>query len=101
VRLNSEEIDRHLSDIWEGTLQAVTVVRNAFQEEFAACEGNYSDGTATMKNLTLYLSDRSQAVCMMAQNNYLWDAEIVLRSFYECAARIWFLGFSHQRDVSN
>lgn len=91
--MDTDEINRHLSDLWEGTLQAITLVRTAFQQEFATCEGNYSDGTATMKNLTLYLSDRSQAVCMLAQNDYLWDAEIVLRSMYECAARIWFLGF--------
>lgn len=91
--MDSEEIERHLSETWEGTLRAITVVRNAFQQEFTACEGNYSDGTATMKNLTLYMSDRSQAVSALAQQDYLWDAEIVLRSFYECAARIWFLGF--------
>jgi len=47
------------------------------------------------------MSERSQAVCMLVQNKYLWDAEIILRSFYECGARIWFLGFqtNERREV--
>lgn len=72
-------------------------MRDAFAADFALID-EYPPGTATMKNLILYLSERSQAITALIQDGYVWDAEMLLRVFYECAAKIWFLGFQNDSD---
>lgn len=55
----------------------------------------------TLRHLVRYLADRSKAVSMLVNWGYAWDAEIVLRSFYETAAKIAFLCLSEpsQREA--
>lgn len=45
-----------------------------------------------------YLSSRSQTVSFLASWGYPWDAEIILRSFYETAAKILFLCFAEEGE---
>ncbi len=47
------------------------------------------------------MSDRSQAVSYLLSSNFVWDAEIVLRLFYEANAKIWFICLTEpdQRDA--
>ena len=52
-------------------------------------EGDVVDDT--LKRLFSYMSSRSQTVSYLVSSNYIWDAEIVLRSFYEANAKIWYI----------
>ena len=52
-------------------------------------EGDLVDDT--LKRLSFFMSSRSQTVSYLVSSNYIWDAEIVLRSFYEANAKIWYI----------
>ncbi|WP_085901653.1 DUF5677 domain-containing protein [Kiloniella majae] len=45
----------------------------------------------TVWGLVLYQSERSQVVSYLASSNFVWDAEMILRSFYEANVKIWYL----------
>jgi len=83
-----------LNEIQDSAIRAITNIRNSFQIEFSDYSDENPPEISTIKNLVLYLSDRSQAISFLASAGYLWDAEIVLRSFYETAAKIWYISFS-------
>ena len=48
----------------------------------------------TLGMLFQYLLDRGQAVLGLLANRLDWDAEIVLRTYYECALKILFIALS-------
>jgi hypothetical protein len=48
----------------------------------------------TLHELFSYLASRKQAASFLISWGYLWDAEIVMRSFYEASVKIWYIGFS-------
>ncbi len=44
------------------------------------------------------MSGRSQAVSYLASSKYFWDAEIILRVFYEANAKIWLVCFVNEDE---
>lgn len=54
----------------------------------------------TLKKLFHYMSARSQAVSYLVSSGFPWDAEIILRSFYETSAKIWFICFEAESERS-
>ena len=48
----------------------------------------------TLHMMLHYLCDRGRTVLFLVANDFDWDAEIVLRSYYECAAKILFIALS-------
>ncbi|MEM1040591.1 MAG: DUF5677 domain-containing protein [Pseudomonadota bacterium] len=52
----------------------------------------------TLKRLFAYQSDRSQTISFLTSANYWWDAEIIMRSFYETHAKIWLICQSKPGD---
>lgn len=84
-----------LLELQEANLEAVSIIVAEVRTLLDVPEEDRSDPVVhTLRNLTKYLSDRSQAVSMLVSWGYAWDAEIILRSFYETAAKILFICFA-------
>jgi hypothetical protein len=90
-----------LNELQEATLEAISFARNQIEIQFSNHAEDRNLVDYTLKHLFAYLSERSQAVSYLVSSNMVWDAEIVLRSFYETAAKIWFICLSRpdQRDA--
>ena len=80
---------------------ALSLIRDEVHGLFSRCSENTSEVNATLKMLFWYLASRSQAVSFLASNGFGWDAEIVLRSFYETAAKILFICFADEAEKDN
>ncbi|HEY2068073.1 MAG TPA: DUF5677 domain-containing protein [Rhizomicrobium sp.] len=68
---------------------------SALRDEVVRLFDSHADGdtlaTQTLQQLFRYMSERSQTVSFLVSREYAWDAEIILRSFYEAAAKIVFI----------
>jgi hypothetical protein len=84
----------------EACLEALTQIRDEVESLFSRYGSESSDANATLKPLFWYLSSRSQAVSFLISNGYPWDAEMILRAFYEAAAKILFICFSDDSEKS-
>lgn len=82
----------------EASLQAHAVIRDEIAGLFERYGEITPDVTPTLKQLFWYLSARNQAVSFLISWGYSWDAEIILRSFYETAAKILFVCFAEDKD---
>jgi len=82
----------------EASLQSLAEIRDEVQSLFARYGSKPHQATQTLKNLFWYLSARSQAVSFLVSYGYSWDAEIILRSFYETAAKILFICFADENE---
>jgi hypothetical protein len=82
----------------EASLQAHAVIRDEIAGLFERYGETTPDVTPTLKRLFWYLSERNQAVSFLVSWGYSWDAEIILRSFYETAAKILFICFAEDQD---
>lgn len=51
-----------------------------------------------LQRLVLFLGDRGRGVLALLEADLDWDAEIVLRSYYECASKILYLALCPQGD---
>lgn len=85
----------------EASLQSLTDIRDEVQSLFSRYGSEPHPATQTLKNLFWYLSARSQAVSFLISYGYSWDAEIILRSFYETAAKILFICFAEEDEKPN
>lgn len=52
------------------------------------------DVNRTLRMLFGYLCDRGHAVLVLVMNGLDWDSEIILRTYYECFAKILFITLS-------
>ena len=52
----------------------------------------------TLSVMFHYLCDRGSAVLVLVENGLAWDAEIVLRTYYKCAAKILFVALNPPSD---
>lgn len=82
----------------EAALKAFSLIRDEVDNLFKRRGSNTPDATPTLKALFWYLSSRSQAVSFLLSYGYAWDAEIILRSFYETAAKILLLCFAEPAE---
>ncbi len=78
----------------EASLHAHMIIRDEIQSLFSRYQTEQNSTNATLRNLFSYLGARCQAVSFLASHEYTWDAEIILRSFYETAAKIFFICLS-------
>jgi hypothetical protein len=86
-----------ISELQDATLSAISILRDEIQGIIDAQEDK-GPFALTLLNLIYYMSGRSQAVTMLASWGFPWDAEIVLRSFYESCIKILFLSLSPTSD---
>ncbi|MER2534765.1 MAG: DUF5677 domain-containing protein [Rhizobiaceae bacterium] len=76
----------------DATLQAVSAVRDAVQACFDSDAARLDERVfSTLRRLFAFMSERSQAISFLVSAGYVWDAEIIVRSFYEAHAKIWFI----------
>lgn len=87
-----------LQQLQEVCLEAHSVIRDEIVLLFQRYGQNTPAVVPTLDELFRYLSSRSQAVSFLLSWGYAWDAEIILRSFYETAAKILFICFSEEND---
>lgn len=85
-------------DLQEACLRTLSLIRDEVDGLFSRHGSGKPDITPTLKTLFWYLSSRSQAVSFLASWGYAWDAEIILRSFYETAAKILLLCFAEEGE---
>ncbi len=87
-----------IRQLQDSCLAALTQIRDEVQELFSGRELDRSAATATLKSLFWYLGSRGQAVSFLICNDFGWDAEIILRSYYETAAKIMFICTAAEAD---
>jgi Family of unknown function (DUF5677) len=82
----------------EANLSGLSVIRDEIQYLFVDREDDSHAVTLTLKNLFHYMFSRNQTVSFLISYGYSWDAEIILRSFYEVAAKILLLCLSEENE---
>lgn len=80
-----------LNIIQDSVLEAITVCRDEIEQTFDSNSEEHDLTDHTLKRLFAYQSDRSQTISHLVSANYVWDAEIIMRSFYETHAKIWLI----------
>jgi Family of unknown function (DUF5677) len=80
-----------IEDILRTTRNALIMLRADTLAFFDTYPDEISDADSTMRMLFLYYCDRARAVIQLAEYGLSWDAEIVLRSAYETAAKLLFM----------
>ena len=78
----------------DATLKAFALIRDEVDGLFKRCGADTPEITPTLKALFWYFSARSQTASFLLSYGYAWDAEIILRSFCETAAKILLLCLS-------
>lgn len=86
---------RELNELQDATLSLLSSVRDEVDFVFRQSRDD-QEVLQTLKQLFHYMSGRSQATSYLVSSGYPWDAEIVLRSFYEASAKIWFICFENE-----
>jgi len=84
----------------DAKLASISAIRDDVQDIFARYGESTSEVTPTLKRLFHYLSTRSQAVSYLLSAGYAWDSEIILRSFYDTAAKILLISFTPKDEQS-
>lgn len=93
------ELDNNaLRILQDGCLESLEYIRDEIQHLFQVyCqEPNLTD--QTLKNLFAYQFSRSQAVSFLTSWGYVWDAEIVLRSFYETTVKLLYISLAQESE---
>jgi hypothetical protein len=80
-----------LNHVQDAALNAISVARNWIQGQFKKHANSDNLVDDTLRRLCSFLSDRSQAACYLVSSGFVWDGEIILRSFYEVNAKIWLI----------
>ncbi len=80
-----------LNDVQEQALKSISITRDEIQKQFSKYTNDDTVQDYTLKRLFSYMSSRSQTVSYLVSSGYPWDAEIILRSFYEAAVKIWLI----------
>lgn len=82
---------KELNELQDATLASISISRDNIANAF---EDHLDRSTllgATLWELVKYQSERSQAASYLVSSNLIWDAEMILRSFYEANVKIWYL----------
>ncbi|MES0075779.1 DUF5677 domain-containing protein [Mesorhizobium sp. M0058] len=97
--MNDDRASRRisLSELQEANLASISAIVSEIDGLLGDQLAESDEVTHTLRALVHYLSGRSQAVSMLVSWGYVWDAEIILRSFYETTAKIVYICLS---DVS-
>lgn len=95
---NQPHIDANLklSILQEETLSVLTLIRDEIEGLFDRRANTPSEADSTLRNLFFYMGERGQSVNFLLSWGYSWDAEIILRSYYEVSVRIALLCFSDE-----
>jgi hypothetical protein len=87
-----------LNEIQDFMLYATSLCRDGVIKSFSEYGQIDSNVDRTLKQLFNYFSDRSQVISHLISCEYIWDSEMILRSAFETAAKIWFICLSSEQD---
>lgn len=80
-----------LNEIQDATITGISVMRDSIRLALDEHLHDQPKFKQTAWELVLYQSERSQVVSYLVSSNFVWDAEMILRSFYEANVKIWYL----------
>lgn len=83
-----------LVELQDATLDALSNIRDEAVGLFESPQSPPTRPDYTLRLLFRYLMERCQTVSFLVSHRYAWDAEIILRSFYETAAKFLFIAYS-------
>lgn len=84
-------MQKDMNDLQELAIKAISVARDEIVQIFSENFSKSDIVDDTLDRMLRYMSARSQAISLLISSNYVWDAEIILRSFYETVAKIWYI----------
>ena len=84
-------------DVQSAFLRSVSTTRNEVAKIFAEIE-QLDRSLSTLNQLFYFIDARSEALFFLISNGHLWDAEIVLRSFYEANAKVLYVCYRNQES---
>ena len=90
-----------MNKIQDVVLEAISLCRDEIEQLFESHSDNTSLVDYTLKRLFAYQSDRSQTVSLLVSADYWWDAEILMRPFYETHAKIWLICQAQESERQN
>lgn len=90
MRISNDTL-KNCEPLFECFLVQHEIAREFRYDLFGAIQPQQSLFSETLRVLSNYASDRCRAVYCLAVNGFVFDAEIVLRSFYETIAKCLFL----------
>jgi hypothetical protein len=94
--LSEAGFDEVFNEIQENQLRLISKIRDEIEILIDRPEITQID--ATLARLLGYFSGRSQTLSVLISDNYLLDAEIILRSLNECFAKICFICYQDDHE---
>lgn len=85
------EFSKELDEIQDTTMASISLIRDSIGQALGEHLEHQPKFKQTIWRLVLYQSERSQTVSYLVSSNLVWDAEMILRSFYEANVKIWYL----------
>tara|TARA_R110002096_G_scaffold42457_1_gene114561 strand:+ start:282 stop:1139 length:858 start_codon:yes stop_codon:yes gene_type:complete len=85
------KLSDELNDMQEAVLLCISTIRDGIT---LALDSEYKDNAIfrqTLRRLAHYQSSRSATISFLISHGKIWDAEIILRSFFEANIKIWYL----------
>lgn len=73
-------------------------IRHYQDNAFSRLDDRKSLTTETLRVLTSYLLDRTRGTYCVLVNGLVWDAEIILRSVYECFAKVMLISVTPEAE---
>ena len=91
-------LEKNIRDLQELNLDILSQLRDDCVAIFSNIENRSGVVNSTISKLFHYLSCRCQAVSLLVGYEYSWDAEIILRSFYETGVKILLICITPDAD---
>lgn len=93
--MREDEFD--ILDVQDLFIRCVSMTRDEIEKIIAGIK-HPDRSLSTLAQFFFFIGERSQAVSFLLFNGFLWDAEIVLRSFYEANAKVWYICYRSQES---
>lgn len=94
---NGDDFDSVLERSQSIQLNAISQMRDQIAKYFWQVH-SVTPARDTLYHLMTYVSERSQSVSFLTSHGYIWDAEILMRTFTETCSKIWLICFSPHRE---
>lgn len=85
------QYSKELNEIQDATINGISVIRDGINDVLETHFEQHFEFKQTISRLVHYQSERSQTVSYLVSSDRVWDAEMILRSFYEANVKIWYL----------
>lgn len=85
----------NLNPVQDDVLSCISIIRDSIADALDTRADAKKASVRLIRRLVHYQSERSQAVSLLVSAGMIWDAEMVLRSFFEANVKIWYLCSLH------